>query len=86
MNSPTLSGTLSVGGNEGRSPERNAGEAFPALDFLALDPPREFMRYCMACDQRTCFRAKFELANGLYGVCTACGEWSVVPYTRTVEA
>jgi len=54
------------------------------LNFLALDPPREDMRYCMTCDQRTCFRAEFELANGLYGVCTSCGEWSVVPYTRTV--
>lgn len=55
------------------------------LNFFRLDPPREFMRYCMTCDEKTCFRAEFELANGLYGVCTSCGEWAVAPYTRTVE-
>jgi hypothetical protein len=64
-----------------------SGEEFVVLQkFLALSPPREFMRYCIGCDYRTCFRAEFELANGLYGVCTACGDWSVVPYTRTVES
>ena len=62
-----------------------SGEEFVVLhNFLALNPPREDMRYCMTCDQRTCFRAEFELQNGLYGVCTSCGAWSVVPYTRTV--
>ena len=55
------------------------------LNFFRLSPPREDMRYCMICDQQTCFRAEFELANGLYGVCTSCGEWSVQSYTRSVE-
>jgi hypothetical protein len=87
MTLPTESGAcatvLSVGKPEGCE---FVGDRFAALDFLALNPPREDMRYCPDCYQWACFRALFALANGHLGVCTACGKWRVDSYSRTVEA
>ena len=56
----------------------------PVRGLAALDPHREFMRFCEVCESEQRFVAQFELGNGLWGCCTTCGDERVVPYTRTV--
>jgi hypothetical protein len=67
------------GGVEGERGERSA--AVP--DAVLLDPPREDMRLCSACESVQCFVAEFEIGNGMFGHCVNCGDERVVPFTRT---
>jgi hypothetical protein len=72
---------ISIGELEGRE----QGEALAALGF-SLDRPVEFMRECPACGRVARFIAEIGLSNGLYGMCSQCGDQRVVRFTRTVPA
>jgi len=52
--------------------------------IIPLHIPLEVTEFCPVCQSVQTFVAGAQLANGLLGKCSRCGDERVRPYTRTI--